>query len=128
MDQVASVAGVPVSTGPRVPTPETPERGHTASCHTVANHRRTHRNRGTLIHTRPLFRAGILNGSPDLLFEILWSTLMIISVPGPYATYAGLGFSKGNSVQIAFVMNTDLREQTLVSVRLTLLVISKIQI
>ena len=80
MDQVASVAGVPVSTGPRVPTPETPERGHTASCHTVANHRRTHRNRGTLIHTRPLFRAGILNGSPDLLFEILWSTLMIISV------------------------------------------------
>ena len=53
---------------------------------------------------------------------------MIISVPGPYATYAGLGFSKGNSAQIAFVMNTDLREQTLVSVRLTLLVISKIQI
>ena len=39
--------------------------GHTGSCHTVANHRHTHRNRGTLIHTRPLFRAGILNGSPD---------------------------------------------------------------
>ena len=68
--QVASEANVPVSTGPRVPTPETPERGHTASCHTVANHRRTHRNRGTLIHTRPLFRAGILNS--------LWITRLII--------------------------------------------------
>ena len=79
-DQVASAAGVPVSTGPRVPTPETPERGHTGSCHTVANHRHTHRNRGTLIHTRPLFRAGIVHGSP-------------------YAIYSRLGFFKGKSTR-----------------------------
>lgn len=59
---------------------------------------------------------------------------MIISVSGYLALmlylyiYSRLGFSKDNSAQIAFVMNADLPEQTLDSVRLRLLVISKIQI
>ena len=74
----------------------------------------------------------ILCGSPDLLVKTLTST--VLKVLHDYnhniifIIYSRLGFSKDNSAQIAFVMNADLPEQTLDSVRLRLLVISKIQI
>ena len=81
----------------------------------------------------------ILCGSPDLLVKTLTSTVLKVLhdhkriwLSGPYAIslyIERLSFSKDNSAQIAFVMNaSDLPEQTLDSVRLRLLVISKIQI